>query len=170
MNDESDTAPEKSHRRGLFLILPKEDWLAIGWTLAIKLLLLVFAAESLQILTNQRSIGFRRALELWNRWDSPHYLRLAEFGYSNTDPLKTWLYPLFPDSGLPRGGVRRLWTRPGGSGGSIAEIGRARLRAGGSRAGRLVLSHFSDRIFFARRIYGVALPRLSAGFSPLGAK
>jgi len=96
MNNESDTVPQKSHRRGSFLGLPKEDWLAIGWTFAIKLLLLVFAAESLQILTNQRSIGFRRSLELWNRWDSPHYLRLAEFGYSNTDPLKTWLYPLFP--------------------------------------------------------------------------
>ncbi|MBA2435501.1 MAG: hypothetical protein H0V54_10565, partial [Chthoniobacterales bacterium] len=63
MENKSETAPQKSARRGLFLILPKEDWLAIGWTLAIKLLLLVFVAESFQILTNQRITGLRQLLE-----------------------------------------------------------------------------------------------------------
>jgi hypothetical protein len=96
MNNKSDTDSQKLGGRGLFLILPKEDWLAIGWTLAIKLLLIVFAAESLQILTNQRSTGLRRWLGVWNHWDSLHYLKLAEHGYSSTDPLKAWLYPLFP--------------------------------------------------------------------------
>ncbi|MEO5720079.1 MAG: mannosyltransferase family protein [Chthoniobacterales bacterium] len=96
MNSISETAPQKSGGRGLFLILPKEDWLAIGWTLAIKLLLVVFGAESCQILTNQRGTGLRQSLELWNRWDALHYLRLAELGYSSTDPLKAWFYPLFP--------------------------------------------------------------------------
>jgi hypothetical protein len=82
--------------RGLFLILPKEDWLAIGWTFAIKLLLIVLGAGSFQILTNQRITGLRQSLELWNRWDSLLYLKLAEFGYSSADPMKAWLYPLFP--------------------------------------------------------------------------
>ncbi len=96
MNDEPETAPQKSGWRGLFLILPKEDWLAIGWTFAIKLVLIVFGAESFQILTNQRITGLRQSLGNWNRWDSPHYLKLAEFGYSSADPMIAWLYPLFP--------------------------------------------------------------------------
>ena len=96
MNNKSDTAPQESGWRNLLLILPKEDWLAIGWTFAIKLLLIVFGAESFQILTNKRITGLRHALELWNRWDSLHYLKLAEFGYSKADPMKAWLYPLFP--------------------------------------------------------------------------
>ena len=96
MNDKSDMAPQKSGGRGLFLILPKEDWLAIGWTLAIKLLLIAFGAESYQILSNVRISGLRQSLQIWNRWDSHYYLKLAEFGYSSADPLKAWLYPLFP--------------------------------------------------------------------------
>ena len=96
VNNEIDTAPQKSPWKRLFLILPKEDWLVIGWTLAIKLVLIVFGAESFQILSNRRVTGLHQALELWNRWDSLHYLKLAEFGYSSTDPMKAWLYPLFP--------------------------------------------------------------------------
>jgi hypothetical protein len=92
----SGTAPRRLPWRGLFLVLPKEDWLAIGWTIAIKLLLIVFGVESFQILTNRRITGLRHSLEIWNRWDSLHYLKLAEFGYSSADPMKAWLYPLFP--------------------------------------------------------------------------
>src|SRR5436190_17244881 len=80
----------------IFSVLPNQDWVAIGWTIAIKLLLLVLGVESFQILSNQRITSLRACLETWNRWDSLHYLKLAEFGYSNTDPMKAWLYPLFP--------------------------------------------------------------------------
>ena len=92
----SSTAPPRLRWRGHFPVLPKEDWLAIGWTIAIKLLLIVFGVESFQILTNRRITGLHHSLEIWNRWDSLHYLKLAEFGYSNADPMKAWLYPLFP--------------------------------------------------------------------------
>lgn len=88
MNNDSDTASQ--------LILPKDDSLAIGWTFAIKLVLIVFGAESFQILANQRINDLHHSLQLWNRWDSLHYLKLAEFGYSSGDPMKAWLYPLFP--------------------------------------------------------------------------
>jgi len=96
MNHQSETVSQTSQRKDVFLSLSKGDWLAVGWALAIKLLLLVFAAESLQVLTNQRHTGLRQSLGVWNRWDSVHYLKLAEFGYSSADPLKAWLYPLFP--------------------------------------------------------------------------
>ena len=74
------------------------------------------------------------------------------------------------DSGLSRSSVRRLCTRLCGYGGSLAEISGARLRTGSGTAGSLVLSHFPDRIFFAHRIHGIALPCLPAGFAPLGAE
>src|SRR6266446_1799587 len=80
----------------IFSVLPNQDWVAIGWTIAIKLLLLVLGGESFQILSNQRITSLRAYLETWNRWDSLHYLKLAEFGYSSADPMKAWLYPLFP--------------------------------------------------------------------------
>lgn len=42
-------------------------------------------------------------LELWNRWDAPHYLRLAEVGYVQSspppdtdDPLFVVFFPFFP--------------------------------------------------------------------------
>jgi hypothetical protein len=34
--------------------LPKEDWLAAGWVLAIKVLLFVFGVKSYQVLLNKR--------------------------------------------------------------------------------------------------------------------
>lgn len=43
------------------------------------------------------------ALELWNRWDAPHYLRLAEVGYVHSspppntdDPFFIVFFPFFP--------------------------------------------------------------------------
>jgi Gpi18-like mannosyltransferase len=92
----SEIAAERVRGRGLFRVLPKEDWIVIGWTIAIKLLLIVFGVESFQILTNHRITSLGHSLEIWNRWDSLHYLKLAEYGYSSTDPMKAWLYPLFP--------------------------------------------------------------------------
>ena len=64
----------------VFSALPKQDWLVIGWTITTKLLLLVLGVESFQILSNQRITNLRDWLEIWNRWDSLHYLKLAEFG------------------------------------------------------------------------------------------
>ncbi len=80
----------------LITFLPGGDWLAIGWVLAIKSLLLVFGAKSFQVLQNERVVGVKGWLGIWNRWDSLHYQRLAQFGYSGNDILKAWFYPLFP--------------------------------------------------------------------------
>ena len=74
----------------------RSDWVVVGWSLTTKLALFVFAAKAFQVLQNQRVTGVYEALSLWNRWDSLHFLQLAEFGYSGSDVLKSWFYPFFP--------------------------------------------------------------------------
>ena len=74
-------------------LLPREDWLVIGWVLAIKALLLLFGVKSFQVLENKPVPGW---LEIWNRWDASHYLDVAKFGYSSSGVFKAWFYPLFP--------------------------------------------------------------------------
>jgi hypothetical protein len=76
--------------------LPRDDWLVIGWALAIKFLLLAFGVASYQAL-EEESVPFGRDwLEIWNQWDAIHFLRLAEFGYSVADKFKAWFYPFYP--------------------------------------------------------------------------
>lgn len=77
-------------------LMSGDDWLIIGWVFASKVLLFVFGAKSYQILENERPGSLLGWLEIWNRWDSIHYLRLAEIGYSSKDAWKAWFYPLFP--------------------------------------------------------------------------
>src|SRR4029450_3130124 len=71
---------------------------------------------------------------------------------------------------LSGGRVRCLWTFLCHGGGSFAETSGARLRTGSGGAVSLVLSHFPHRILLAHRIYGIALPRIPACFTPLRAE
>jgi len=50
------------------------------------------------VLQNQRIVGVRGWFEIWNRWDSINYQKLAEFGYLATDEMRPRLvfYPLYP--------------------------------------------------------------------------
>ncbi len=68
-------------------LLTKDDWLVVGWVLAVKFLLFVFGAKSYQILEDKSLQGAHAWFEIWNRWDSLHFQRLAQFGYSATDTL-----------------------------------------------------------------------------------
>src|SRR5438132_6279337 len=88
--------PEVEAWNWLVSLLSKRDWLVVGWALAIKCLVFLFGAESYRILENKQLPGPHGWLEIWNRWDSLHYLRIAEFGYSAKDTLQAWFYPLFP--------------------------------------------------------------------------
>ena len=74
----------------------KYDWIVIGWLFAVKAALFVFAPKTFQIFQNERVVGLYPSWALWNRWDSLHYLRIAEHGYSSSDVLKSWFYPLLP--------------------------------------------------------------------------
>jgi Gpi18-like mannosyltransferase len=77
-------------------LLPREDWLVVGWVLAIRVLLFIFGSKSYQILENKRTVGWFGWVELWNRWDADQYLKLAQFGYTQANVWKAWLYPLYP--------------------------------------------------------------------------
>jgi hypothetical protein len=88
------------------------DRLLIGLTLTTKLGVLVIGALAYAWL--QGGFEARGALEVWNRWDAPHYLDLVVFGYRAEDagnlfgpggyrsvypgdlPLYIVFYPLFP--------------------------------------------------------------------------
>jgi len=68
--------------------------------ISIKALLFLFGVQSYQALQNERVVGLRGWLEIWNRWDALNYQKLAQFGYGATGELKPLLvfYPLFPVS------------------------------------------------------------------------
>jgi hypothetical protein len=77
-------------------LLPRDDWLVVGYVLASRVLLFVFGAKSFQVLENKRVTGVFGWIEIWNRWDADQYLRLAKLGYSGSSVWKAWLYPFFP--------------------------------------------------------------------------
>jgi hypothetical protein len=76
--------------------LPRDDWLVIGWALAIKVLLLALGLASYRAFEEEDVPLGRPWLEIWNQWDAIHFLRLAEFGYSAADKFKAWFYPFYP--------------------------------------------------------------------------
>ncbi len=63
--------------------------------LAAKALLVVYGAAAFTVLQNQWPGGW---LEIWNRWDAPHYLDIARQGYVSTGEESRWIvfYPLYP--------------------------------------------------------------------------
>ena len=76
----------------------RADLQVLSLAICIKALLFLFGIQSYQVLQDERVKGLYGALEIWNRWDSINYQKLAEFGYSSTGDLKPLLvfYPLFP--------------------------------------------------------------------------
>ena len=137
----------------------------------LKLFSAVVGVQTFQILSNQRMRGAHNWLEIWNRWDSLHYLKLAEFGYSSTDPMKAWLYPLFPWTVRVFAWVTRDYLVAAfvvsGLACAAAAVLLRRLVAldhGPEVALRsgLVLSYLSDRLFPAHRLYRSALSCLHA--------
>jgi hypothetical protein len=75
--------------------LPKQDWIVIGWVMAIKVLLFVVAAKSYPILWDRHLNGARRWFEIWDQWDFGYYREIAESGYNSGDGSLAF-YPLFP--------------------------------------------------------------------------
>ena len=76
--------------------LPTEDWLVIGWVFATEIILLIFGVRSFHMIEDKRVPAHLGWLEIWNRWDALHFQRIAEAGYSASDKLKAWFYPLYP--------------------------------------------------------------------------
>jgi hypothetical protein len=94
--------------------LEPTDRRLIGLTWAVKLAILMVGAVAYVALHNGSIEGPRDLLQIWSRWDAPHYLDLVVFGYRATDagdlfgpngyrsvypgdlPLYIVFYPLFP--------------------------------------------------------------------------
>jgi Gpi18-like mannosyltransferase len=77
-----------------FRRISRDDWLVMGWALALKLTLFVLGAKAFLILDDKRLKGWYASLELWNRWDAQHFLQVAQIGYAKGPHLV--IYPLFP--------------------------------------------------------------------------
>ncbi|HEV2763226.1 MAG TPA: mannosyltransferase family protein [Pyrinomonadaceae bacterium] len=69
----------------------------LGFMLGVKLLVFVYAVHAYHLLANHAP-GVNGWLEIWSRWDAPHYLDLARDGYTNEGDQRLWLvfYPLYP--------------------------------------------------------------------------
>jgi hypothetical protein len=66
--------------------------------LGVKALVLLVGAQSFTVYQNQRLAPPYGWLEIWNRWDAPHYLDIARDGYVTQGVQARWIvfYPLYP--------------------------------------------------------------------------
>jgi len=78
-------------------ILRDPIWLdAIIPTVLIRAVLLVFGVLAV-ILFRPDALPQGSLLEIWQRWDAPHFQEIAKFGYwPPADPARIVLFPLFP--------------------------------------------------------------------------
>ena len=80
-----------------YRIANRDECQIVAATLAIKVLILVFGIHvfnALEPAAPSRGIG----LEVWNRWDSPAYLNVAQHGYTASLPNRAQLvlFPRYP--------------------------------------------------------------------------
>ena len=81
--------------RRIVSLLPKQDWIVVGWVLAIKILLFLIGIKSYPMLWNRYPPSPHQWLQIWDQWDFGYYQKIAEFGYSREDGSIAF-YPLFP--------------------------------------------------------------------------
>jgi Predicted integral membrane protein len=74
------------------------DWSVLALILGIKVLVLIFGGVVYTVWANKAPVGFYGWLEIWNRWDGPHYLDIARDGYLTQGDQRNWIvfYPLYP--------------------------------------------------------------------------
>jgi len=78
----------------LVALLPKQDWIVIGWALVMKAFLFLLGLTAYHVFENKRVPSWRDAFTIWSRWDGLNYLAVAENGY--TPDHRLVVYPLFP--------------------------------------------------------------------------
>ena len=73
-------------------------WPLVGLVLGVKALVLLHGAFTYLQPWEQGITDARTFFDIWNRWDSLNYLRIAEFGYEATGETRHLLafYPLYP--------------------------------------------------------------------------
>jgi len=80
--------------RGIFR---REEWLdAVLPTLVVRVVLMAFALLAV-VVFRPDALGTDPWLDIWNRWDAPHFFEIAAHGYGPpSDPARIVLFPLFP--------------------------------------------------------------------------
>lgn len=70
----------------------------VALAVVLKLLVLWLGIQAFIVLTNEPLSTPHSWLEIWNRWDAPHYLDLIDHGYLSTGEERFWIvfFPLFP--------------------------------------------------------------------------
>ena len=63
--------------------LRQRDWEMVALIVAVKLIVIYFGLQAYEAVANARVPSGMNSLQVWNRWDSPGYLSLAQHGYSN---------------------------------------------------------------------------------------
>lgn len=85
--------PASSSQTTLFRRAPWVD--AVLPTILLRLVVLVFAV--LAVIVLETSLPAGSVLEIWNRWDAPHFFEVAQYGYGPpADPARIVLFPLLP--------------------------------------------------------------------------
>lgn len=78
--------------------LSASDWSIVAMVLIVKAAVLVFGLLAFQITNGERIGSFAHMLSIWNRWDGPQYLLIAEHGYATpgNQRLALVFFPLYP--------------------------------------------------------------------------
>ncbi len=86
------------HRERSILGLTASDRSVAAMVLVIKALVLVFGAMAFQAGNGERVRTLTHLLSIWNRWDGPQYLLIAQHGYaaSGDQRLALAFFPLYP--------------------------------------------------------------------------
>jgi hypothetical protein len=84
--------------RRIASFLPKQDWIVVGWVIAIKLLLFLVGVKSYPMLWDTYEPRPDKWLQIWDQWDFGYYREIAEFGYCayGAGDGSLAFYPLFP--------------------------------------------------------------------------
>jgi len=66
--------------------------------LSTKIFLLIFSFFAFQLFTKQEISSISQFLEIWNRWDGPHYIEIAENWYQTSGEPSLFIvfFPLYP--------------------------------------------------------------------------
>jgi hypothetical protein len=84
--------------RRIASFLPKQDWIVVGWVIAIKLLLFLVGVKSYPMLWDTYEPQPDKWLQIWDQWDFGYYREIAEIGYGayGAGDGSLAFYPLFP--------------------------------------------------------------------------
>jgi Gpi18-like mannosyltransferase len=88
----------REERGGVFGWLAGLDLSLLALMLAVKALVLLVGAQTFTLYRNEHIETAYGWLQIWNRWDAPHYLDIERDGYVSEGVESRWIvfYPLYP--------------------------------------------------------------------------